>query len=620
MKKLFFTAFAVITILGCTPKVNDLATSLPINATIDLVNVIDDKVKVEIDPGRITSESVTYKIPKTVPGTYSNDNYGQYVENLIALDYKDNPLTVTKIDDNSWKIDNATNLDKITYYVNDTFDTESEKEEPVFSPAGTNIDSNKNFFLNLHMFVGYFDSLKQQPYSLSFTHPANMKASTSLNAIEVKKQKTDTDSFYANRYFEVTDNPIMYSELDSETFKVNDIEVTLSVYSPNKVYSASDIKADMERMMQAQKTFLGDINSTEKYHILLYLSRRGETDANGFGALEHHTSTTVVLPEDMPKDRLVDAMIDVVSHEFFHIVTPLSVHSDEIHYFDYNDPKMSKHLWMYEGVTEYFANLFQINQGLINEDAFYERIVEKINSAKSYDDEMSFTVMSENILDEPYKDNYVNVYSKGALIGMCIDIIIREQSNGEKGILWLMKQLSSNYGKDKPFKDDEIINEIVKLTYPQVGEFFEKHIVGTTPINYEAFFNKMGLKYDSTTMATGYFLDDKTQYIDVNPSKKQLFFRKIELNTFLTQLGVKGGDIIKSINGTEYNLENVREMILSSRLWKPGSDVTMTVIRDDEEVVLSGKIITPVVNLLTIVKDNNTTEAQNKLRNSWLKG
>ena len=620
MKKLFFTAFAVITILGCTPKVNDLATSLPINATIDLVNVIDDKVKVEIDPGRITSESVTYKIPKTVPGTYSNDNYGQYVENLIALDYKDNPLTVTKIDDNSWKIDNATNLDKITYYVNDTFDTESEKEEPVFSPAGTNIDSNKNFFLNLHMFVGYFDSLKQQPYSLSFTHPANMNASTSLNAIEVKKQKTDTDSFYANRYFEVTDNPIMYSELDSETFKVNDIEVTLSVYSPNKVYSASDIKADMERMMQAQKTFLGDINSTEKYHILLYLSRRGETDANGFGALEHHTSTTVVLPEDMPKDRLVDAMIDVVSHEFFHIVTPLSVHSDEIHYFDYNDPKMSKHLWMYEGVTEYFANLFQINQGLINEDAFYERIVEKINSAKSYDDEMSFTVMSENILDEPYKDNYVNVYSKGALIGMCIDIIIREQSNGEKGILWLMKQLSSNYGKDKPFKDDEIINEIVKLTYPQVGEFFEKHIVGTTPINYEAFFNKMGLKYDSTTMATGYFLDDKTQYIDVNPSKKQLFFRKIELNTFLTELGVKGGDIIKSINGTEYNLENVREMILSSRLWKPGSDVTMTVIRDDEEVVLSGKIITPVVNLLTIVKDNNTTETQNKLRNSWLKG
>jgi predicted metalloprotease with PDZ domain len=73
----------------------------------------------------------------------------------------------------------------------------------------------------------------------------------------------------------------------------------------------------------------------------------------GFGALEP-TATTVVLPELIKE--LVKSMMDVVSHEFFHIVTPLSIHSKEIQYFDYNT-KMSEHLWMYEGVTEYFANL-----------------------------------------------------------------------------------------------------------------------------------------------------------------------------------------------------------------------------------------------------------------------
>ncbi len=620
MKKLFFTALAVSILLGCTPKVNDLATSLPINATIDLVHIVDDKVKVEINPGRLTSETVTFNIPKTVPGTYSDDNYGQYIEGLIAYDYKDNSLAVTKLDENSWKIDNATNLDKIIYYVNDTFDSEREKEVAVFSPAGTNIDSGKNFFLNLHMFVGYFDVLKQQPYQLSFIHPENMKASTSLDKTETNLENNNTDSFYANRYFDVTDNPIMYSELNSETFKVNNIEVSLSVYSPNKVYSASDIKEDMERMMKAQKTFLGEVNSTKKYHILLYLSTMTETDAGGFGALEHHTSTTVVLPEAMPKERLVSSMIDIVSHEFFHIVTPLSVHSEEVQYFDYNNPKMSKHLWMYEGITEYFANLFQINQGLINENEFYERLMEKINSSKSYDDEMSFTVMSENILEEPYKSNYINVYSKGALIGMCIDLIIRKQSNGEKGILWLMKQLSNNYGNDKPFKDDHIINEIIDLTYPEVGAFFEKHVIGTTPINYELFFDQLGLKYDSKTIETAYFLDEKTQYIDVNPSKKEVFFRNIELNSFLTNLGVKGGDIIKSLNGTAYNLDNVRDMILLSRSWKPGDHIDLTVSRDNKEVSLSGKVEAPVAKLTIIVEDENATESQKKLRNSWLKG
>ena len=30
---------------------------------------------------------------------------------------------------------------------------------------------------------------------------------------------------------------------------------------------------------------------------------------------------------------------------------------------------------------------------------------------------------SKNILEEPYKPNYANVYEKGALIGMCIDLL-----------------------------------------------------------------------------------------------------------------------------------------------------------------------------------------------------
>src|SRR5690606_10699637 len=104
--------------------------------------------------------------------------------------------------------------------------------------------------------------------------------------------------------------------------------------------------------------------------------------------------------EAMPVDQLLSTLKDVVSHEFFHIVTPLGVHSKEIHFFNYNTPKMSEHLWMYEGVTEYFANLFQVNQGLINEDDFYLRIAEKIASSKQFDDTMNFTRMSKNILEE----------------------------------------------------------------------------------------------------------------------------------------------------------------------------------------------------------------------------
>jgi predicted metalloprotease with PDZ domain len=135
-----------------------------------------------------------------------------------------------------------------------------------------------------------------------------------------------------------------------------------------------------------------------------------ENDAKGFGALEHPTATTVVLP--INKRELVKSMMDVVSHEFFHIVTPLSIHSKEIQDFDYNDPKMSEHLWMYEGVTEYFANLFQINQGLITEEDFYNRLSDQMERS-AMNDTMSFTTMSANVLKQPYKDQYINVYQRG---------------------------------------------------------------------------------------------------------------------------------------------------------------------------------------------------------------
>ncbi|WP_449421144.1 M61 family metallopeptidase [Pustulibacterium marinum] len=631
MKKLVLSFVTAGFIVSCgTKPANDLATNSPVKAMVDLTNVKDDKVMSTIDPGRFTTETITFYIPKTVPGTYSADNYGQFIDDFKAYDYEGNELTVTKGDVNSWVISNATQLDKVTYWVNDTFDSESgasfQDREDVFSPAGTNILEGKNFFLNLHMLVGYFSDLAERPYQLTFKHPAGFEASTSLpsGSEETETATPNTDVFYADRYFEVTDNPIMYSKLDQAKFKVNDIEVTLSVFSPSGSITAAAIKPAMEKMMKAQKTFLGEINSTKTYDILLYLSTMAKDDAKGFGALEHHTSTTVVMPEAMGIQALSKSLTDIVSHEFFHIVAPLTIHSDEIQYFDYNDPQMSEHLWMYEGITEYFANLFQVNQGLITEDEFYGRMLDKINNSKAmYDDNMSFTEMSKNVLVDPYKPNYANVYEKGALIGMCIDIIMREESNGEKGVLWLMKQLSAKYGMHKSFKDEEIIPEITAMTYPEVGEFLNKYVVGSNnPIPYDEFFNKVGLtKTEKEVDVFNIFLlDQQTPFIDGNPEDKTIFFRKgIELNSTLKELGVQGGDILKSINGTEYTLENAQQMIMTTFGWKEGTELTFVLDRDSEEVTLKGTFKKPTTKKEMLEVDPNATAEQNSLRNAWLK-
>lgn len=627
MRKIAFAITASLLLMACNGLRNtneDLATQIPISTSLDLTNTTDDKVPVTINPGRFTQDTVTFRLPRVIQGTYSVSDFGKYVDNFKAINYKGEELSFEKIDTNSWAIYNATDLDKITYYVNDTYDIEKSGGiggEVPFSPAGTNIEP-ENYVLNLHGFVGYFDELKSNAYALSVTSPG---AFTRTSALEVSKEMATNDGnmvteYFAPRYFDITDNPMMYGNLDVEEFMVGDIKIVLSVYSPNGVHTAQSLKETMYKMMEAQKAYLGEINSTERYDIYLYLSEMEEDAPKGMGALEHHTSTVVVLPENSSKDGLAKSMIDVVAHEFFHIVTPLSVHSEDVHYFDYNDPTFSKHLWMYEGVTEYFAQHFQVYQGLVSPQEFYNTINDKIAVSKNMNDGMSFTVMSENVLEEPYASNYYNVYMKGALIGMCIDILMREESNGTRSMLSLMKELSEKYGKDKPFDDDNLIAEITEMTYPSVGAFLKTHVEGTTPIDYNSFFEKVGLTTAEKEVPTNYiFAGGQNIIFDADQSKGTIFFSSMALNnSFWAAQGIQAGDVIKTVNGTELTLGTAQQVIGGMVAWQEGQSISMELERDGEIIELKTVLTKAMATSTTITNDDNATDSQIALRNAWL--
>ena len=619
-----------VILVGCgsaKPKVDDLALNNPIKTALDLTAVVDDKVPVTINPGRFTTETVTYRLPRVVQGTYSVSDFGKYVDDFKAFDYNGNELATSKVDTNTWTITDATNLDKIEYYVNDTFDIETSGgiggEQP-FSPAGTNIETD-NYVLNLHGFIGYFDSLKNNQYALDVTAPSDF---IRTSALEDKGSKSSTDgksitsSYFAQRYFDITDNPMMYGKLDVEEFMVGDIKIVLSVYSPNGVHTAASQKETVFNMMQAQKEYLGDVNATPRYDIYLYLSDGTDTAPKGMGALEHHTSTVVVLPESSSKEGLAASIVDVVAHEFFHIVTPLSVHSEDVHYFDYDQPTFSKHLWMYEGVTEYFAQHFQVYEGLVDNATFYNTMMSKIATSQRMDDAMSFTIMSENVLEEPYASSYYNVYMKGALIGMCIDILMRKESDGNRSMLSLMKELSAKYGKEKPFVDDDLIAEITAMTYPSVGEFLKTHVEGDVPINYNDFFKMAGLTLGETEVPTNYiFAGGQNIIFDADQDKGLIKFSPMALkNSFWASQGVQANDIIKKVNGADLTMANAQQVVGGMFGWQEGQEITMDLERNGKPILIKATLTKATATSESLIEDENATNAQKALRAAWLKG
>ena len=621
MKKIIL-AFAFATVLwSCKPtKLSNIVfqeSKNQIQVNINLIDIKNDKVFVTVQAPQIPTDTITYRLPRMVPGTYSDDNYGRYIDDFKAFDANGNLLKTKKTDVNSWFIVNAKSLQKITYWVNDTFDTETGSSfgtDNIFSPTGSNINAGANVMLNTHCFVGYFANFMTLPYQLSIAHPDKLWGATSM--ID-QDPSTTNDVFNSAHYSELVENPIMYSKPNHTTFMVDDMEIQIAVYSPTGKVTAESITPAMKTMMTAQKHFLGNFKTTKKYSVLLYLSTM-KNDAMGFGALEHPTATTVVFPEMLPKEQLITMMKDVVSHEFFHIVTPLTIHSQEIQNFDYNNPKMSKHLWMYEGVTEYFSNLFQINQGLIDEKEFYNRISEKIDRAKTMDDTMSFTTMSKNVLTNPYKEQYLNVYEKGALIGMCLDIIIREKSNGERGILDLMKKLSNEYGVSKPFNDDALFTKITQLTYPEVGEFLKTFVEGSTPIPYESYLAKVGVTKTIVKTAGNIFIKEDKQYIAITAKDNKIIINSdMVLNEFFTHLGLQAGDIILAVNDKNYTSDKVNEILYDCDNWKENDSITFKISRDGTEKIIKGTVHLPYEEKEGFQATDNSKLI---LKEAWLKG
>lgn len=582
---------------------------------MDLNKINNDLIQVTLEPPAISKEKIIYNIPKIVPGTYQIYDFGQYVMDFQAFDKEGKVLYVNRLDDNRWEIHDADKLGKISYWVEDTWD--AEVEELVFEPGGTNIEEGENIVLNNHGFFGYFDDMKLLQYELNITRPDNFYGSTGLTDITTKE---NTDTYTIGNYMDLVDAPIMYNQPDTVTFKIAETSILVSVYSKNKVAPAAELAKDIKVILEAQKEYLGGKLPVEKYAFIIYLYE-GTSGSGGSGALEHSYSSFYYLPE-MDPSRLSGFLVDIAAHEFFHIVTPLNIHSEEIGNFDFIHPKMSKHLWLYEGVTEYFAGHVQVYQGLISTDAYFDMILDKMETAENFNDTLPFTVMSAKALDE-HKDEYMNVYNKGALIGLCLDILIREQTNGKKGLKELMHLLSQEYGKDVSFKDDELFGKISQLISPELSKFFATYVEGSQPLPFEEIFAKVGVDFKRNVeieqvgfggVALGFNMETQRLFVMDNQN----------MNKFGKKLKIQVNDEILAINGTPLTVMNFEEVITNyQQNTNEGDKVSMLVERvvkgEKKQVELKAKAIkTKSIQDYYLAINPNATEQQIQLRKTWL--
>jgi predicted metalloprotease with PDZ domain len=272
----------------------------------------------------------------------------------------------------------------------------------------------------------------------------------------------------------------------------------------------------------------------------------------------------------------------------------------------------------------------QVKYGLITPEEYLQVLQEKMITSDQFLNDVPFTDISKFTLDK-YHDQYYNVYQKGALIGLALDIKLRQLSGGKVGLRNLLLDLSAKYGKNKAFKDDELFQEITKMTYPEIGEFFAKYVSGTEKLPLEETLNAVGIMYREEEKFKDYSLgigNSDVGVVQVGEKPKLQIARTENLNPMGQALGFQQGDILLKINGESLpDLGPEFGAFIQKQMMALPTSKTLsyTVSRKDpsgesKEVELSAPVTQIELSRKHMIVFNpNATAEQLALRDSWLK-
>jgi predicted metalloprotease with PDZ domain len=353
--------------------------------------------------------------------------------------------------------------------------------------------------------------------------------------------------------------------------------------------------------MEAVATFTDSL-PVEEYHFIMYIrDGRGlmdtlqskdigifkkvktvikNTSMFGMGALEHGNSSFYALT-DFGDSSYTSMIKRVALHEFMHIFTPLNLHSEYIGDFDYVNPRMSKHLWLYEGITEYFANLIQVQSGLMTPLEFFtEQMSRKIGRASKYPEKkIPFTEMSEHVFEKKYGRHYGQVYQRGAIIGLLLDIEIIRLTNGEKTLKDVILELSSRYGSNESFAEEDFFDEFTALVHPELRNWFADYVEGIVPLDVKGGLEIIGIDYSKK----GKHIAPKNILTDFGSKSYRISFGKFKK---IKKVGKK--DPVGFKVEDQIDTDKLREEFYDENGFpvEEGTDVTLFVKRDNVMIEL----------------------------------
>lgn len=592
-------ALSLFALLSLTPSA-EAAKGPALTYTVNLNDRADDRFKVTLDVKGLSAENKIFQFAATAPGTYQTMNIGRFVENFKAYDKKGREIAVKQLNVNQFELSMPKKVRRITYQVAETWDT-PVKEMMVYGMCGTSLEQD-HALINGQGVFGYVQGLQAQPMRIKLQYPQEWLVGTAL--------KTDRQGYFtAESYDQVVDSPMLLGTLTKAETEYNGTTIDIYTYSKTGKIKSQDLLQNMETMLGAAHKFVVNF-PVDRYTFLYHF------EDQDWGAWEHSYSSEYVMSEQDLSPEYAQQLTDIAAHEFFHIITPLNIHSEIIEQFNFVQPTPSQHLWLYEGTTEWASDMMQLRAGLLDLPAYLADLSQKLSDNDKMDKRYSLQQLSLTSYTPEGQAQYGNIYKRGAVTAALLDIRLLELSGGKRGLREVINELSKEYGPKKSFPENEFFEIFTAKTYPEIGDFFNRYVKNAEPLPLAEYYGKLGILY-TPTEATGQKVPSMG-YSFIVPDGK---IRFAQVDEQLKQAGLQDSDELVAFEGVPITLRNISQELSKVHAMKPGDTYMLTVAHKDGTTAdVKSTLLEKEQELKHQFKINEqATPEQVALRNSWMR-
>ncbi len=565
---------------------------------VNLNDRADDHFKVTLDVKGLKDENNIYQFASTAPGTYQTMNIGRFVTDFKAFDKKGREIEVKQISTNQWQLSKPKKVRKITYKIAETWDTKVDKDM-IYRMCGTSLEQD-HALINGQGVFGYVKGLQSAPMKIKLQYPQEWLVGTAL--------KPDANGYYtATSYDHIVDSPILLGNLTKAETKYKGTTIDIYTYSKTGLVKSEDLMANMTAMLGAANAFVVDF-PVDRYTFLYHF------EDQEWGAWEHSYSSEYIFKEKPLTPAFASHITDIAAHEFFHIITPLNIHSEIIEKFNFEKPTPSQHLWLYEGTTEWASDMMQLRGRMIDLPTYLNDLREKLYFDDRMDNNYSLLKLALTSYTPEGQKQYGNIYNRGALTAALLDIRLLELSGGKRGLREVINELSKEYGPKKAFPEHKFFDIFTAKTYPEIGDFFYRYVKNAQPLPIKEYYGKLGINY-TPVLKTGKKIPSlgyEFGFADGN-----IIFSDVSAES--AKAGLQNNDILVAKDGVNITLQNAQQELAKLMQTKPGETVSYTVKRNDNLVQVNTTIREKDEELRHLFEINEqATPQQLALRNAWM--